>query len=72
MKPLLVSDDFERFESFGLIVPHLDHLAEGALADDGEDFVPKQHVIVKNDGIVAALIVVACVRGCNGIDLMRA
>lgn len=60
MKPLLVSNDFERFERLGLVVPHLDHLAERTLADDGQDFVAKQHVIVQNDGVVTALVVVAC------------
>ena len=61
VEALLVANDLERLERLGLVVPHLDHLAERALAEHGQDLVPEQHVIVQHNRIVAALVVVPAV-----------
>lgn len=60
VEALLVADHLERAHLVGLVVKHLHHLAEGALAQHAHHFEAVRDVVVHDDLVVAALVVKPC------------
>ena len=61
MKPLLVADDFDGLHRLRLVVEAPHDLAEGPFAEDLDDLEAVREVVVRRDGVVAALVVVPVV-----------
>ena len=62
MKPLFVSDDFERDEALVLMVVAFQDLSEASLAQSRDNLVPVCNVIMCNSGIITTLIIVAMIQ----------
>lgn len=73
VEALLVADDFDCHVLVGFVVQRPDDLAEAALADDLEDFVPVADVVVDHLVVAAVVVVVARVEGAArfGVDFAR-
>ena len=61
-KGLLALDDLDGHRLASLVVVRLDHLAEGALADDRRHLVPVVEELATLDDVVVVFIVVPCER----------
>lgn len=61
MKPLLVSDDLDRHKFVGFVIETFEGLSEGAFAQEFLDFIPIAEMIVKDNLIVATVVIVAIV-----------
>ena len=74
MEALFVPHKLQRDISARLVVPALEHLAEGASAQLGEHFVPESDVVADDDAVLPVFIIVAMVvRGSHtAFDLGRA
>lgn len=57
VESLLVADDLDRDHLAGLVVTALHDLAEGSLAEDVDDLVAVEDLVVGDEEVVAALVV---------------
>ena len=69
VEALLVPYDLDGHHALLLVVEGLDHLAKRPFAQDADDLVAVEYMVVRDDGIVTSLVVVPWVGSGSGLGL---